>query len=146
MVICCDIDGCLTDGKIWVDHQGNIIKSFNNKDIGAIKELISMGYQVHLVTASSWPGAEQYLRRSGAELHIIRNKETIPFDYQIAIGDSAWDIPMLCKAKHLFCPADASLEVKCLDGVHPLMTPGGQGIMLELVRILSNWGTDVDKF
>jgi len=59
MVICCDIDGCLTDGKIWVDHQGNIIKSFNNKDIGAIKELISMGYQVHLVTASSWPGAEQ---------------------------------------------------------------------------------------
>jgi 3-deoxy-D-manno-octulosonate 8-phosphate phosphatase KdsC-like HAD superfamily phosphatase len=104
-----------------------------------------MGYQVHLVTASSWPGAEQYLRRSGAQLHIIRNKESIPFDYQIAIGDSAWDIPMLCKAKHLFCPADASLEVKCLDGVHPLMTPGGQGIMLELVRILSRWGTDVDK-
>lgn len=142
MVICCDIDGCLTDGKIWVDHQGNIIKSFNNKDIGAIKELISMGYQVHLVTASSWPGAEAYLRRSGAQLHIIRNKETIPFDYQIAIGDSAWDIPMLCKAKHLFCPADGSLEVKCLDGVHPLQTLGGQGIMLELVRILSNWSSN----
>lgn len=146
MVICCDIDGCLTDGKIWVDHQGNIIKSFNNKDIGAIKELISMGFQVHLVTASSWPGAELYLRRSGAQLHIIRNKEDINWHYDIAIGDSAWDIPMLCKAKYLFCPADASLEVKCLDGVHPLMTPGGQGIMLELVRILSNWGTDVDKF
>lgn len=139
MVICCDIDGCLTDGKIWVNHQGEIIKSFNNKDLGAIKELIAMGFQVHLVTASSWPGAEQYLKRSGAELHVIRNKESIPFDYQIAIGDSAWDIPMMVKAKYVFCPADASLEVKCLDGMYHLETKGGHGIMLELVRILSEW-------
>lgn len=139
MIICCDIDGCLTDGKIWVNHQGEIIKSFNNKDLGAIKELIAMGFEVHLVTASSWPGAEHYLRRSGAELHILRNKEAIPFDYQIAIGDSAWDIPMMVKANYIFCPADASLEVKCLDGMYHLDTKGGQGIMLEMVRILSEW-------
>ncbi len=44
----------LTDGKIWVNHQGEIIKSFNNKDLGAIKELLAMGFQVHIVTASSW--------------------------------------------------------------------------------------------
>lgn len=143
MVICCDIDGCLTDGKIWVNHQGEIIKSFNNKDLGGIKELISMGFQVHLVTASSWPGADHYLRRSGAELHVIRNKETIPFDYQIAIGDSAWDIPMMAKAKYLFCPSDASLEVKCLDGMYHLDTKGGQGIMLEMVRILSEWNKNL---
>jgi 3-deoxy-D-manno-octulosonate 8-phosphate phosphatase (KDO 8-P phosphatase) len=143
MVICCDIDGCLTDGKIWVNHEGEIIKSFNNKDLGAIKELISMGFQVHLVTASSWPGADHYLRRSGAELHVIRNKESIPFDYQIAIGDSAWDIPMMVKAKYIFCPSDASLEVKCLDGMHILDTKGGQGIMLELVRILSRWNKNL---
>ena len=143
MIICCDIDGCLTDGKIWVNHEGEIIKSFNNKDLGAIKELISMGFQVHLVTASSWPGAESYLRRSGAELHVIRNKESIPFDYQIAIGDSAWDIPMMVKAKYIFCPADASLEVKCLDGMYILDTKGGQGIMLELVRILSRWNKNL---
>jgi 3-deoxy-D-manno-octulosonate 8-phosphate phosphatase (KDO 8-P phosphatase) len=143
MTICCDIDGCLTDGKIWVNHQGEIIKSFNNKDLGAIKELIAMGFQVHLVTASSWPGADHYLRRSGAELHVIRNKETIPFDYQIAIGDSAWDIPMMVKAKYIFCPTDASLEVKCLDGMHILDTKGGQGIMLELVRILSRWNKNI---
>ena len=143
MIICCDIDGCLTDGKIWVNHEGEIIKSFNNKDLGAIKELISMGFQVHLVTASSWPGADHYLRRSGAELHVIRNKESIPFDYQIAIGDSAWDIPMMVKAKYIFCPADASLEVKCLDGMYILDTKGGQGIMLELVRILSRWNKNL---
>lgn len=139
MKICCDIDGCLTDGKIWVNHEGHIIKSFNNKDLGAIKELISMGFEVHLVTASSWPGADSYLKKSGASLHVIRNKESIPFQYDIAIGDSAWDIPMMVKAKHLFCPSDASLEVKCLDGIHILDTKGGHGILLELIRVVSKW-------
>ena len=139
MRICCDIDGCLTDGKIWVNHEGHIIKSFNNKDLGAIKELISMGFEVNLVTASSWPGADSYLKKSGATLHVIRNKETIPFDYDIAIGDSAWDIPMLVKAKHLFCPLDASLEAKCLDGIHILDTKGCQGILLEVIRVISKW-------
>ena len=42
MTICVDVDGVLTDGKIWVNHQGEIIKSFNNKDLGAIKELLAM--------------------------------------------------------------------------------------------------------
>jgi 3-deoxy-D-manno-octulosonate 8-phosphate phosphatase (KDO 8-P phosphatase) len=139
MVICCDIDGVLTDGKIWVNHQGEIIKSFNNKDIGAVKELLAMGYQVVFVTASSWPGSDLYLKRSGAELIVLRNKEEIPFHYDIAIGDSGWDIPMLQKAKYCFCPSDASKEIKELDGVHILETKGGQGVMLEMVRILTEW-------
>lgn len=137
MVIVCDVDGCLTDGKIWVNHQGELIKSFNNKDLAGVKELLANGFQVHFVTASSWPGAENYLKRSGAELHVIRNKEEIPFSYDIAIGDSAWDIPMLRKAKYLFCPNDADLEVKCLDGMDILDTKGGHGIMIELAKILT---------
>jgi 3-deoxy-D-manno-octulosonate 8-phosphate phosphatase (KDO 8-P phosphatase) len=139
MVICCDIDGVLTDGKIWVNHQGEIIKSFNNKDIGAVKELLSMGYQVIFVTASSWPGSDLYLKRSGAELIVLRNKEEIPFHYDIAIGDSGWDIPMLNKTRFVFCPSDASKEVKELDGMHILKCKGGQGVMLEMVQILSTF-------
>lgn len=139
MVICCDIDGVLTDGKIWVNHQGEIIKSFNNKDIGAVKELLAMGYQVVFVTASSWPGSDLYLKRSGADLIVLRNKEEIPFHYDIAIGDSGWDIPMLNKARFVFCPSDASKEVKELDGMHILKSKGGQGVMLEMVQILSTF-------
>ena len=137
MVIVCDVDGCLTDGKVWVNHHGELIKSFNNKDLAGVKTLIANGFQVIFVTASSWPGAENYLKRSGAELLVIRNKEEIPFDYDIAIGDSAWDIPMFRKAKHNYCPLDADLEVKCLDGMDILDTKGGEGIMIELARILT---------
>jgi len=125
----------LTDGKIWVNHAGEIIKGFNSKDLTAIRELIANGYEVHIVTASSWPGAENYLKKSGAQLHIIRNKETIPFDYDIAVGDSAWDIPMFERCQLRFCPADAAKEVKCFAGMQILETKGGEGVILELARI-----------
>ena len=74
MIFCIDLDGCLTDGKIWVNHKGEIIKGFNSKDLTAIKELISAGNEVHIVTASSWPGANNYLQKSaGIHLRRLRN-------------------------------------------------------------------------
>jgi len=135
MVFCIDIDGCLTDGKIWVDHNGNISKGFNNRDLAGIRELIAHGHEVHLVTASSWPGAESYLKRSGATLHILRNKEEIPFRYDIAVGDSAWDISMLRKAKIRLCPYNSQSEVKLMADMNVLRTKGGDGIMSEIVEI-----------
>lgn len=134
--ICIDLDGVLTDGKVWVSHTGQITKGFHTRDLTAIRELIANGYGVNIVTASSWDGAENYLRKSGAELHVIRNKELIPFDFDIAVGDSAWDIPMLTRAKEMFCPADSAMEIKTLDGMNILQTKGGEGVILELCRIL----------
>jgi 3-deoxy-D-manno-octulosonate 8-phosphate phosphatase (KDO 8-P phosphatase) len=133
MVFCIDIDGCLTDSKIWVTHKGEISKGFNSRDLAAIRELIAYGHEVHIVTASSWPGAESYLKRSGASLHILRNKEEIPFHYDVALGDSAWDIPMLRKAKFMFCPADAQSEVRIMNHMNVLKTKGGEGVMCEIV-------------
>lgn len=135
MIFCIDVDGVLTDGKIWVTHKGEISKGFNSRDLAAIRELISNGHQVHIVTASSWPGAESYINKSGAEFHILRNKEEIPFQYDVAVGDSAWDIPMLRKARFMFCPKDAQSEVRIMKDMNILQTKGGGGIMAELVEI-----------
>jgi 3-deoxy-D-manno-octulosonate 8-phosphate phosphatase (KDO 8-P phosphatase) len=135
MIFCVDVDGVLTDGKIWVTHKGEISKGFNSRDLAAIRELISNGHQVHIVTASSWPGAESYMNKSGAEFHVLRNKEEIPFQYDVAIGDSAWDIPMLKKARYMFCPKDAQSEVRFLKDINILETKGGNGVMAEIVEI-----------
>ena len=135
MIFCVDIDGVLTDGKIWVTSTGEISKGFNSRDLAAIRELIANGHEVHIVTASSWPGAEHYLKRSGAQLHVIRNKESIPFYYDVAIGDSAWDIPMLRKAKFMFCPKDAQSEVQFITDINILPIKGGEGVMCEIVKI-----------
>ena len=135
MIFCVDIDGVLTDGKIWVTKDGDISKGFNSRDLTAIRELIANGHEVHIVTASSWPGAESYLKKSGAQLHILRNKEEIPFYYDVAIGDSAWDIPMLRKAKFMFCPKDAQSEVRFIKDINILPVKGGEGVMCDIVNI-----------
>ena len=135
MIFCVDVDGVLTDGKIWVTHKGEISKGFNSRDLAAIREMIANGHQIHIVTASSWPGAESYLNKSGAEFHILRNKEEIPFYYDVAIGDSAWDIPMLRKSKYMFCPVDAQSEVRFMKDMNILKTKGGGGVMAEIVEI-----------
>jgi 3-deoxy-D-manno-octulosonate 8-phosphate phosphatase KdsC-like HAD superfamily phosphatase len=68
-------------------------------------------------------------------LHILRNKEEIPFRYDIAVGDSAWDIPMLRKAKIRLCPYNSQSEVKLMTDMNILNTKGGDGIMEEIVEI-----------
>lgn len=135
-VICIDCDGVLTDNKIWVTHTGEITKSFNSKDLTAIKELIANGYEVHIVTASSWPGTANYMSKSGATVHTIRNKESIPFHYDIAVGDSSWDVPMFERCVFRFCPADADEYIRIIDGMNVLKTNGGAGVIAELVRLL----------
>ena len=135
-IIAVDLDGVLTDGKFIIDHKGNVSKSFSSLDLAGIKELIAYGYEVHIVTASSWPGADSYIRKTGAVLHVIRDKSELPVKPDIAIGDSAWDIPMLRTAGAAYCPADAVKEVKELPGVVTLETAGGGGVMLEVARIL----------
>ncbi len=134
-IIAVDLDGVLTDGKFIIDHKGNVSKSFSSLDLAGIKELIAYGYEVHIVTASSWPGADSYIRKTGAVLHVIRDKSELPVKPDIAIGDSAWDIPMLRTAGAAYCPADAVKEVKELPGVVTLETAGGGGVILEVARI-----------
>lgn len=140
MILIIDKDGVLTDGKVYVTHKGEKFKAFNNKDNTAIAELIQMGYEVHIVTASSWPGMDKYCHNLGVKTWIIRDKSNLdaitggkPY---MAVGDSAWDIEMLKKAAKKFCPLDAEDEVKALDKMIVLNRKGGDGVILELLKWL----------
>lgn len=135
-----DIDGTLTDGKIWLDHKGRAIKGFNSKDTGAIKELISMGWEVILITASTWPGAKFYADKVGAKLIVSRNKETA-IDLQshyYAVGNDYWDHAILSKADKAFCPSDSTVMIKNIPGIQVLNSRGGEGIIAEIVERICN--------
>ena len=47
-----DIDGVLTDGKILIEENGNVSKSFNVKDGLAIKLLLKEGIEVVFLSGS----------------------------------------------------------------------------------------------
>ena len=49
-LIAFDVDGTLTDGKLYVDNQGNQMKAFNVKDGLAISQAIKHGIKVVFIT------------------------------------------------------------------------------------------------
>lgn len=69
-----DFDGVLTDGKIFYTHDAKQFKGTNSRDIRAIKELISNGFEVIIITASSWPGSANFAKKTGAEVVVQRVK------------------------------------------------------------------------
>src|SRR5690554_5923489 len=131
--ICIDFHGVLTDGKLNIAHDGKtFFESCHTRDVRAIRELVARGWEVYIVTASGNPIVEEFCKKVGAELVKARNKADLPFSYDVAIGDDAWDIPMLEKANAAFCPADADPVVLKMKGITVVGVRGGHGVVAEV--------------
>lgn len=136
-----DCDGVLTDSKVWYNQTGERMKAFNVRDIRSIRELISHGFEVYIITASSWPGMNDFSKRTGAEIIVSREKDVVKLGFApgsyIAVGDDTPDMLFLKNAYKLFCPSDADEEVLAMSRIFKLNTKGGNGVIAELVRRLS---------
>jgi len=83
---CFDVDGTLTDGRLYYDHAGNESKAFYVQDGLGLKLLQQHGIHPVLITARN---SQSALKR-GADLGI---------DTQIAVGDKLASVQALC-AQH----------------------------------------------
>ena len=132
-----DVDGVLTDGCLTIDHKGEkLFKRFHTRDVRAIRELVWNGFEVILVTADEWFGITHFADKVGADLDFVKDKSTLKYTNYYAIGDDAWDIPMLLKAKKAFCPVDADPGVLQLPGIYVLPRAGGRGVVADFVRVI----------
>jgi 3-deoxy-D-manno-octulosonate 8-phosphate phosphatase (KDO 8-P phosphatase) len=82
-----DFDGVLTDGKVFYTHDGKIFKGLNTRDVRAIRELISLGYDVVILTASSWPGSAEFAKKTGSEVVILKEKNKYIENIKEMIGE-----------------------------------------------------------
>lgn len=133
-----DVDGVLTDGVLTIDHRGEkLFKRFHTRDVRAIREFVAHGWEVVLVSADDWPGIHAYAEKVGAEVYVAKDKDDLPYDRPfVAVGDDAWDVPMLRRAAIAYCPSDADCSVMLLQGIRMLETRGGRGVVAELARRL----------
>jgi len=81
---CFDVDGTLTDGRLYYDRDGNESKAYYVQDGLGLKLLLQHGIHPVLITARNSLSA---LKR-GADLGI---------DTQIAVGDKLASVRLLCK-------------------------------------------------
>lgn len=141
-----DVDGTLTDGKIYMGQNGEVMKAFNIKDgIGIHDILIPAGIIPVIITGRS---SDIVLNRC-KELGItevyqgVKNKieklTEITKDLKSVayIGDDINDLPCMKSVKEaggiIGCPADAVHKVKEISD-YICKTKGGDGAVREFIE------------
>src|SRR5690606_35261978 len=69
-LVCLDVDGTLTDGRLYFDSAGNEMKSFSVLDGQGLVQLRRFGFQVALITARPSLVAQKRGADLGLETHI----------------------------------------------------------------------------
>jgi 3-deoxy-D-manno-octulosonate 8-phosphate phosphatase (KDO 8-P phosphatase) len=156
-----DVDGVLTDGRIFQDCHGHELKAFDVKDGHGIV----MAHRAKLRTALLSGRESETITRRAQELGIelvfqkIWNKlevyEKILVDTRLVhdevayIGDDLVDIPLLRRVGFAVAVADAVDEVKAASH---LITrrPGGQGAVREVIELIlraqSHWDILLERY
>ena len=114
-----DVDGVLTDGSIYFDHQGEEIKAFNSKDGLGLRFIMEAGIQVGIVTARQSKALAHRCKNLGIDLvfqgkqdkaavmeHIMERTGVAP-DQMAYMGDDLLDLPMFTRVGLAIAVADA---------------------------------------
>lgn len=146
-----DCDGVLTDGKVRYHENGGRSKEFHSRDIPAIKRLIKSGFEVIILSASSWNGLKYFANRCGCQYVIgIKDKAKWLTEHRpdlignfIAVCDDYDDFELCKMAYWVLLPKDHAKgfidEIRETETlVTELQTKGGKGLMCEVWRFLKN--------
>ena len=144
-----DVDGVLTDGKLYYGNQGEELKTFNTQDGLGIKLLQRAGIKVGIITARN----SQLVSRRAAELsldYLIQGREdklsaleelradhSLPFTLaEIAyMGDDLPDLPVIRQVGLGMTVANASTTVAQYADWQSIF-PGGAGAVREAAEMI----------
>lgn len=118
-----DVDGTLTDGKIYMGETGEMMKSFDVKDGLGIKLLMTQGIIPAIITGRRSQIVENRCREIGIrEIHQgVKEKDAVLWElmekYQLQreetayIGDDINDLGAIKEAGIAFAPADCAHQI-----------------------------------
>ena len=118
-----DVDGTLTDGKIYVDDKDNSFKAFNVKDGFALVNWLKLGGEVAILTGKKSNIVERRAKELGIKYIIqgSKNKKqdlknllkelNITFENVAYMGDDLNDLGVMKSVGFSACPKDAVQEV-----------------------------------
>jgi len=108
-LLSCDVDGVLTDGRLYYADDGSELKAFSTLDGLGMKMLHESGVVVAWITGSSTPAVTRRARHLGVA-HVIlgaenklapwerlRNELGFPAEECAHIGDDLPDLPVLAR-------------------------------------------------
>lgn len=138
-----DVDGVLTDGRLFFDNDGNEYKSFHAQDGHGIKMLRQTGVEVAVISGRKSKSVALRMKNLGIE-HVYQGQENkisafneliellgITPEQAAHVGDDVIDLPIMVRVGLAIAVNDANFAVKRhADWCTAL--PGGQGAVREV--------------
>jgi 3-deoxy-D-manno-octulosonate 8-phosphate phosphatase (KDO 8-P phosphatase) len=142
-----DVDGTLTDGRLYYGPRGEALKVFHVRDGAGIKHLNRSGIQVAVISGRSSKMVSVRCRELGVE-HVVQGVEDkaaafeklhrklkIEASESACVGDDTADLPLMKVVKLAFAVADAHKDA--IRAAHVVTSlPGGKGAVREVCDYL----------
>ena len=142
-----DVDGVLTDGRIYLDGRGHEFKVFDTKDGHGMRKAAAAGITICWISGRASPATARRARELGVthcyqgvrdkalRIEAVRRHLHLTRDEMAAIGDDEPDIPMFQAAALSACPSDAVPAARRYASV-VLKSPGGRGAAREFIEMI----------
>lgn len=142
-----DVDGVLTDGRLYFMPDGTEFKSFNTLDGHGIKLLIASGVEVAIISGRNSPLVEKRAANLGIK-HLIQGREDklialdelrqrvpVKMDEIAFLGDDLPDLPVMRRVGLGMAVATADPFVR--DHAHGVtLAAGGMGAAREFCELI----------
>jgi len=142
-----DVDGVLTDGKLFFDNEGNEYKAFHARDGHGIKLLRQTGVEVAVISGRKSNSVALRMKNLGIELvyqghenkiaafnEIIEKMGILP-EQAAHVGDDLLDLPVMIRVGLAIAVNDANFAVKQRADWCTTM-PGGYGAVREVCDLI----------
>jgi 3-deoxy-D-manno-octulosonate 8-phosphate phosphatase (KDO 8-P phosphatase) len=142
-----DVDGVLTDGRLYIGENGESFKAFSSLDGHGLKLLAQGGVTPLLITGRDSPAVRRRVTDLGLPhaLYGVQDKlaaaiallQSLALDWpDVAVMGDDWpDLPLMTRAGFACAPANAHAEVRAVAH-HVTTARGGDGAARECCDLL----------
>jgi len=138
-----DVDGVLTDGRLYYGNDGHEVKAFHVRDGYGMKKLMEAGVQIAIISGRRSAAVETRLAeldirhailgRDDKDLAVreLLERLDIPAEFVACIGDDIPDLKMMAEVALAIAVADAHPDVLA-NTRWQTRAPGGKGAVREV--------------
>jgi len=142
-----DVDGVLTDGRIYIGELGESFKAFSTLDGHGLKLLDQAGITPIIITGRDSPAVRRRVADLGLRHAVYGAKDKLAVAQPLlvslglawgevaAMGDDWPDLPLMTRAGFACAPAQAHAEVKAVAH-HITQAAGGHGAARECCDLI----------
>ena len=146
-LLICDVDGVLTDGRLYFTPDGQEFKGFHARDGHGVKLLQRTGVATAVISGRQSSAVALRMDSLGVK-HVYQGRENKlePFEELLAklkltpdqtafVGDDILDLPLMRRAGLAIAVADAHFSLR--DHAHWITSqPGGHGAVREVCDLI----------